>query len=349
MPQKRKSEPFIPIYRQLASRYVDSILSLELKPGDRIHSISEIQARHKVSRETAKFVLKILAKEGYIVQRAGKGSYVADLGAKKKVWGIILPFYTVLYDDLLHRLKRHSAAMNRELIGFLSHNTWQEEIRIVGRLLSERYEAIIVIPTLDESKTASFYRRLSPKSSLVTLLDHSLSGSYFPYVIQSYDLGVQRGIRHLLGVTRRAVAFVRNEIWAGHNMLQELMIRTYNDILEAERPEHPPLVIESLSSITGAYLQKHAIDGLFITDDADAIRIIGRLHAEGVRIPEDLRIISYGNTELAQYFSPGITSIDSHAEEMAARAIEIIRKGLDQKDIRYCQYVIKPDLIVRET
>lgn len=52
-------QPFVPLYEQLVEQYRDAILSHVLHPGDRVDSITEIQRRHRVSRETAKRVLRI--------------------------------------------------------------------------------------------------------------------------------------------------------------------------------------------------------------------------------------------------------------------------------------------------
>jgi len=79
----QNTAPFIPVYRRLLDEYKDAIITHQLRSGDKIDSINEIMRRHQVSRETAKLVLKLLAKEGFIVQKAGKGSFVANLSPMK--------------------------------------------------------------------------------------------------------------------------------------------------------------------------------------------------------------------------------------------------------------------------
>ena len=74
-----KSPLFVPIYKKLFDQYRDDIRSYRLQPGHRVHSITEMQELHGVARETAKRVLNMLAEEGYIIQRRGKGSFVSDL------------------------------------------------------------------------------------------------------------------------------------------------------------------------------------------------------------------------------------------------------------------------------
>jgi DNA-binding LacI/PurR family transcriptional regulator len=349
MPAAKIAKTFIPIYQQLLDEYKNAILTHNLKPGERIDSINEIQKRHGVARETAKLVLKILAREGFIIQKPGKGSFVADLSPRKKEWAVVLPFYSIQYEDLLQCLVRHAWKSGRILHHFVDYNSFREEILLVGKLIQDRYEGIIVIPTLDESRTADFYSRLSTQGAVVVLLDHSMSGSSFAYAVQSYDLGVQRAMKYLLDHSQGAIAFVRNEIWAEKNLVQELMEETYKQIMDDERPSVKPLIIDRAPSLDPAMIHDNAIQGIFCCDDTDAIRVIGRLREQGVLIPDQLRLVSYGNTDMARFFTPSITSIDPHNDEMAGTITDIIIKKLNGESIENSQHVVSPELIVRET
>ncbi len=345
----KKTQPHIPIYRRIADEYKESITLLRYKPGDRVDSIVELQKRHSVSRETAKQVLKQLVDDGLIVSQAGKGSFIADFRARRKIWGIILPFFSTFYEEIVDRLREQAVGAGRQLELFVSYNNWEEEIRRVGELVNDRYEAIIVVPTLDESKTAPFYRRLTARNTVVVLLDHTMTRSFFSYVIQSYDLGVSRALEFLMDSTRGSIAFVHSETWSGRNFVLEMMEETYKQSLEAKRPSRQPVVVDSVKKIDIQWLQSNDITGIFCCDDTIAVRVIGRLKDAGISVPGDVRVVSYGNTDVARYFTPAITSVDCHIEEMVAKTTEIIITGLKGEDIKLDQFVIQPDLLIRET
>lgn len=341
----RSRENATPIYRELFERYRDDILGFRLKPGQRVHSIAEMQEAHGVARETAKRVLNLLAKEGYIVQRPGKGSFVADLRPKQTVWGLIFPFYSVQYENLIRRVMERAAARGRELRHFCDYNNWEDEIRLVGMMLKEHFEAIVVIPTLDESRTQGFYSKLSPTDTPVVLLDHTMSMHDFPYVVQSYDLGVVRAINHLHGRRPGGVAFVANEVWAGRNMVLEVMRETYLGMMRERCPGFEPLMLQGAASLRGDDLKARGVTGIFCGDDIIAIQVLGRLREQGFGVPDDFGVVSYGNTELCRYFTPGITSIDPGNDEMA----EVLANLIESKDGDIRQHVVQPRLVVRET
>ena len=91
------------------------------------------------------------------------------------------------------------------------------------------------------------------------------------------------------------------------------------------------------------------LSGLFCCDDIDAVRILGRLKEWNSYSSEEFALVSYGNTDLARFFTPAITSIDPHYAEMASLTAEIIQASRQGSDISLYQYVLQPDLVVRET
>lgn len=339
----------IPVYQRLVTFYRDAILEHRLNPGDTVDSITQIQRKHLVSRETAKRVLNILEDEGYIVQQAGRGSFVADLRPKKKIWGIVVPFFSVQYEDLLLRVMRLAANTGREVRRFFDYNNWQEEVRLVAMMQRERFEAVVVIPTLDESRAWSFYSRLSPQDSHVVLFDHTMTYRDFNFVVQSYDLGVVRAMDYLLEHKPGGVVFIDNEGWTGRNMVLELMKETYMMVLRRKRPDMEPLILERASLISADELRQRGITGIFCCDDVSAVQAAGRLREQGVTIPAEMNLVSYGNTDLARFFTPAITSIDPHNEEMAAHLIDLLVSLEEGEKNHLEQYVVQPDLVVRET
>ncbi|MFC1569730.1 substrate-binding domain-containing protein [bacterium] len=349
MDNKKTKEPFVPIYQKLYDFYKNAIITQKYQSGDRVPSINELIEHHQIARETAKSVLKMLSDNGFIIQKPGKGSFVTNLGPLKKIWGIIVPFFSAHIEELIFYLQQEATKFGRELEHFVDYNNWEEEIELVGKLINQRYEAVIVIPTFDETETASFYTRLKSGGTVVSLIDHTMAGSYFTYTIQSYDLGVKRAVNYLLQSSTGTLAFVKNNIWLRRNMVQELMQDTFQNFIADNNSGHESIIINNVYDISKALVNQKNICGFFCCDDNDAIRVIGRLKQWGFTIPDDISIVSYGNTDMAKYFTPAITSIDPHSQEMAVTTANIIQQKLNGEDVSYSQYVLQPQIVIRET
>lgn len=68
-----------PMYKQVTDQIKDAIASGDLDPNERLPSVRELSEALKVSAITIKRAYADLENEGYIVTRAGLGSFVASL------------------------------------------------------------------------------------------------------------------------------------------------------------------------------------------------------------------------------------------------------------------------------
>lgn len=343
----RQEQSFIPIYQHLKEYYKKRILNQDFHPGQRIDSINKMMLRHSVSRETAKLVLRQLIDEGLIISRQGKGSFVVPQAKINNHWGMIIPFYSSNIEQLIHSLEFEALKRGKQLTYFIHYNNPEEEMKLVSQMVFEGYEAIIVVPNYDETHTAEFYRKLIHGHTSVILVDNTMSGSYFKYVVQSYDLGLKRAVEHLVAHTQGNMVMIKSDNWKGRNLLGELMEQTLLNITETDYPDRQVFIVSNLKDLNRQFFIEHKLEGILTTTDTDAIRILGRLKKWKINVPEEARLVSYGNTELTIYNEPAITVIDCKYEQMAQKTASLIEMG--RKSGSYEQHIIQPELILRDT
>ena len=339
-------ESYIPIYRKLTEYYRNRILNQELAPGQRIDSINRIMDRHQVSRETAKLVQDHLRKEKLIVSIPGKGSFITPQSDVKKIWGMIMPTFTSNTENLIVQLEARAQEQGRELIHYLTYNDPAEEERLVGSMIRDGFEAVIVVPNSNEMLTAEFYRNLIPGHTQVILIDHTMAGSWFQYAVQSYDLGIRRALDHLVSINEGNLLLVQNDIWKGRDLLNEVIEHTFREIVEERCPERKVYVVSNARGLQPGFIETNKIGGILSCSDIDSVKVLGRLKKWGFEIPKQVSLVSYGNTELTEFFEPSITVVDANYGEMARHTAGLI--GSDNGDMEK-QYVIQPRLIVRNT
>lgn len=337
---------YIPIYKKLTDYYSHRIYAQEIAPGEKIDSINRIMERHKVSRETAKLVIRKLIERGQVVSVQGKGTFVNVIKEVKKTWGVVVPFFSSNIEQLIVELTREASLAACGLQYYLHYNNHEEEIRLTGSLVQQGYEAVIVVPNYNEALTADYYKRLITGKTILLLADNTMAGSFFNYVIQSYDLGVKRGLDYLVKQNDGNLLLLGNEFWKGKNLVFELMERTLQINMDDQYPHRKLLVRSNVNEIDASFIKENKIGGVLATQDTDAVRMIGRLKEWKIAIPGEVSVVSYGNTEMTNYFSPGITSVDCNYPLMAREIAEHISCGsLPCKR----QLVISPELIIRET
>ncbi|MFC2112008.1 substrate-binding domain-containing protein [Bacteroidota bacterium] len=336
----------IPIYKKLTDYYRSRILNQELAPGNKIDSINRIMERHRVSRETAKQVQELLRRENLIVSIPGKGSFITPQAPIKKIWGFIAPTFSSNIENLILHLESETQKRNIKLIHYLTYNDPTEEAKLVGTMIREGFEAVIVVPNSNEMLTANFYRHLITGRTKVILTDHTMAGSWFHYAIQSYDLGIRRAVDYLASRNTGNLLLVQNDIWKGRDLLNELIEQSFKEIARQKLPDRDVHVISNARGLSLELIKKKRIGGILSCSDIDSIKVLGRLKCWGLKIPEKVSLVSYGNTELTAFFEPSITVVDSCYGEMARHTAGLIENS--GEDINK-QFVIQPKLIVRNT
>ena len=68
-----------PMYQQVIDQIKDAIAAGDVKPNDRLPSVRELSEALNVSAITIKRAYQDLETEGYILTRAGLGSFVAEV------------------------------------------------------------------------------------------------------------------------------------------------------------------------------------------------------------------------------------------------------------------------------
>lgn len=82
---------------------------------------------------------------------------------------------------------------------------------------------------------------------------------------------------------------------------------------------------------------------LWVYNDIFAVRLLRELSERGLRVPQDVAVLSYDNTYLSYLL--GITSVTQPIAEMAHCAFSLLRDPFKGTAIECCE--IKPDLIAR--
>lgn len=79
---------------------------------------------------------------------------------------------------------------------------------------------------------------------------------------------------------------------------------------------------------------------------------LGAMHAfreAGLRVPDDLSVVSYDNTEFAAYLEPPLTTVDFSFGQQDEVAVNYLLELLESPDAAVHQRVLTPSLVVRKS
>ncbi len=88
---------------------------------------------------------------------------------------------------------------------------------------------------------------------------------------------------------------------------------------------------------------------VFCFNDTMALGLMSRLQQNGIKVPDDISVIGYDNIELAEYFSPPLTTIHQPKRRVGKNAFEILLERIKDKDHEKRIFEMQPELVVRNT
>ncbi|WP_019637410.1 LacI family DNA-binding transcriptional regulator [Paenibacillus fonticola] len=98
------------------------------------------------------------------------------------------------------------------------------------------------------------------------------------------------------------------------------------DYIVYEKPD--PVVDDD--AYFGEFLRNHRdVDGIFAITDMFAAKYIERAGREGIRVPDDVKVIGYDGIQDHPYFHPILSTIRQPVEEMARMTIRLLYKKIE--------------------
>ncbi len=88
---------------------------------------------------------------------------------------------------------------------------------------------------------------------------------------------------------------------------------------------------------------------VFCFNDTMALGLISRLQQRGLKVPDDISVIGYDNIELAEYFSPPLTTIHQPKRRVGKNAFEILLERIKNKEHERRTFEMKPEIVIRDS
>lgn len=89
--------------------------------------------------------------------------------------------------------------------------------------------------------------------------------------------------------------------------------------------------------------------GLIVGTDSMAQGALRGLHAAGLRIPDDVSVVSFDNSELSLYTEPPLSTVEFKFSKQDELSIKYLLEIIADPELELHQRVLMPDLLVRES
>ncbi|TDS12002.1 LacI family transcriptional regulator [Maribacter caenipelagi] len=275
---------------------------------------------------------------------------------KSKLVGVIVPrtnshFFSSVVESMEGVLNK--AGYN--IIITQSNESFEKECNNIDTLLYLQVDGIIA-SMANETVDLSYYEKIKSNGIPLILFDRGENDLNVDYVgINDYDSS-HMIIAHLVAQGCKRIAHIggyrRTRIFNNR-------IRGYIDAIKKhDLPHDDELLIESSLTLEDGRQQiekllalKNRPDAVYVASDYAALGALQVLKEKNIKVPEEIKLVGFGNEPFTSLVTPSITSISQHSDKIGKLAAETFLGYVDQDVIVQSlnKIILDSELIVRSS
>jgi DNA-binding LacI/PurR family transcriptional regulator len=295
------------------------------------------------SARTRERVLEAAAELGYRPDRA------ASLLARKRtrLLGVPIVLRDAFRAELAEELQIAATAAGYS-VALNAITAVHDERRVLDALLDLRCEALVLLsPELPVDELQALGERLP----VVVVGRHVAPGS-FDVVRVADDEGVGRAVDHLVGLGHRRIVHVDGDGWA---MAADRRAGFLAGLRRHGIPAADAVLPGGYLEADGAAAARTLLErpelptAVVAANDRAAIGLLDVFVRAGVRVPQDVSVVGYDDTDLARLAHVELTTVSQRAGGQAREAVAAAAARLDGDREDPVEVVLPAELVVRGT
>lgn len=333
-----------------------SIKEIAKMSGVSVATVSRvINNNGRFSEETRKKVLKVIEETGYNTNNIAKSLRMQ----KTNTIGIVVPDITnFFFADLVQKIEESFFEQSYSTIICNTGRNNEKEQLYLKMLQSKMIDGLIVISGIEEFDLEGTLNDTIPviyidrkpketKRSLFISSDH-FQGAY-EATSTLLDKGCQLPIilkhdRQSSSTLERLDGFIKALKDNGKTF------DTNKNIVEVKTGKKNISRKQTLKALHNFFEKGYSTDGIFSVNDYLAIHCIEYLQQQGIRIPNEVKIIGFDDSPFAFRSTPRLSSVKQNTEELASLACKHLLSLMNNTlHIAEKQQIVPVDLILRDT
>lgn len=234
-----------------------------------------------------------------------------------------------------------------------SNESYIREVKNIQTLLSSRIEGLLVSLS-KETRDFSHFRNLNKKNIPIVFYDRICEELETDHVIVNDFKGAYDAVEHLIhtGCKRIAHLATTQDLLIGRNR--------YNGYIKALKDNElaidERLIVRCDTHKAARLVTKrliyeiHPPDGIFAVNDLTAIGAMQTIKENGLRIPEDIKVIGFSNGIYSTMTDPPLSTVEQFGYIMGQKAARmVLDRILSRENYPARIEEIETQLIIRES
>lgn len=334
-----------------------------LIPGEKLPSESQLCAQFGVSRNVVRQSIHNLTHEGIVESIKGVGTFCrtrVPASAFSTNIGLVEFFIgSYIYPEVIRGCYNTLSRKGFALLLNQSEYNLEQERAILQDLRKKKVGGIIIAPIYGagDRSNALLLEEIQDDGIAVVLCDDYFPGRNFSSVTLDYQGCGAEAAAHLWKKGHRKIGiFYQKDFLVKANRMKgvlEYLGRQEAPVRDAwivgfngqgpasEGPAAAERFLRGTRELPSAFV---------CGNDEDALRLIEAAERQGIRVPDDLSVVGFDNSDIAQVEKISLTSVDHPSFEIGEKAASILLDKIFHPEIRFVtRTIITPSLVERSS
>ena len=350
-----------PKYMDLAEQLRRQIQTQVLRPGDQLPTFAAMQTLHGATPTTVERVYRILEQEKLIMRHPRRGVFVAErqvpvrtgtLGVMDDVTRTFLneeiPYYTRLNKGILtgaHRSGWEVLWLNakspgwEKVDGVLKYEDWQCSVPMLIPWVSLLHP-VQNVPSI----VANEYAGMKMATEHLLQLGHR---RIHCLLTVGDEFSQTRGVI-VNELSQKRVAGYQAAMWEAGIEPKPSSIHGLRVYGEPARP-FEELGYDRVREWLNDGWNRDRCTALLTQNDGTAIGALRALREAGIRVPEDLSMVGFDGTEMGEWITPRLTSVEMPLRRIGELGVETLIRQIEGERVDDETVVLPMRLIKRDS
>ena len=292
-----------------------------------------------VREKTKKKVMKVTSQLNYEVDGIAR-----SLRQKKTykigviVGNVLSQFYSILAKSIEDVANRYGYSM----ILCNGDDNPEKELKYLKVLRSSRVDGIIIAPT---GRNADYINNLMQSNIKVVLADRLIDGVDCDAVVVDNEKGAYTAVKYLIDNGYKKIAIIDGFI--DRTTGKERLNGYLRALSDNNIPRNDDFIkIRDFKKRSGIILaeelfkNKNKPEAIFVANLDLTLGVIISIKNMGLKIPDDIAIIGFDDSDWAQILEPPLTTISQPVYDLGATAAEMLIKNIENNNIKKDKLIV---------
>ncbi len=306
-----------------------------------------------INKDTQKRVREKVKELNYKPNQFARGLRV---GKSNTIGLVVADISNAFYGKMCRSIEDHCTENGYNLIICSSDENPERESELIGMLIDRQVDGLIISTT---QKNNSDIKMLRKNNFPFVLIDRNVDAIETNYVVVDNIDGAKQVVNHLiklgnqrighLTISPAHISTIKERVEGYKQALRDNNISVNNKLIKEVSFDN--LKTDVKKQVKALLAPPNKATAIFAANNNIAVACLECLNEMGLRIPQDIALVSFDDIDAFNLCYPPVTAINQPIGEMGKKAVNIILDEVknEDKELKPQQHSLKTDLIIRKS